>query len=259
MSALHHIYAFIESLSDDQIVPLPHSIADELLACAMLLPCAVARIGDPISNVISATDATPVRGGTCRATTTPVIAKSLYRLCEMRGEHGRLDWSQDETASLPTSMRAPSSAVDDAVRGLWWERPQSWAFREASHINLGEARALKKELRALASNVQHHRSRRVFCLDSRVVIGAWAKGRSSSFRLNGIIRSCIGLSLLSQICGSCGLPPGRILLTHPVDRDLSPHRLWHPLMIKMFCNPLGEPIVQSFGLMMTCRHLSLSL
>ena len=37
-----------------------------------------------------------------------------------------------------------------------------------------------------------------FCIgaDSLVVIGAWGKGRSSSIQLNGVLRSCIGWSVL---------------------------------------------------------------
>ena len=70
---------------------------------------------------------------------------------------------------------------------------------QPGHFNLGECRALKKEVRSLASDPRRHRSRRVVILDSRVVVGAWAKGRSSSSRLNGIIRSCIGLLCVAHL------------------------------------------------------------
>ena len=41
---------------------------------------------------------------------------------------------------------------------------------------------------------------RVFLCDSQVVVGSCAKGRSSSYRLNGILRSTLGYMIISGIC-----------------------------------------------------------
>ena len=61
-----------------------------------------------------------------------------------------------------------------------------------------EARALAKEVIALAAADPSPRRLIVF-LDSSVCVGAFAKGRSSSFRLNGIIRALSGHLILAGI------------------------------------------------------------
>ena len=74
---------------------------------------------------------------------------------------------------------------------LPWKITSSYHFRQTSHINLQEARALKREVALLANDVQSHGKVQLFLNDSRVVTGAVARGRSSSFKLNGILRSMI--------------------------------------------------------------------
>ena len=68
----------------------------------------------------------------------------------------------------------------------------------ARHVNLQELRALLNELWHQASGV-HGNIRLLNLCDSRVVVGAWAKGRSSSRRLNALIKRAVGPSLCSRV------------------------------------------------------------
>ena len=72
---------------------------------------------------------------------------------------------------------------------LRWQVVGSYSFRKTHHINLQEARALTREVVRLAGDPENMDLIQVALNDSMVVVGAVCKGRSSSFRLNGILRS----------------------------------------------------------------------
>jgi hypothetical protein len=199
MSCAHHIYSFIENLPPGVVVQLPSPLRDEIFSMALCLGLAQAWVRDPVDTEISATDATPSRGGRTRAHVTAEFSASLYRLGEQWGESGRLDWTAEEEASLPSKMVRAGTELERVIECLDWRVAGDWSFTQSSHINLSELRALKGELRALALDPTRHRHRRIVLLDSRVVVGATAKGRSSSFKLNGLLRSCLGYTLGPRI------------------------------------------------------------
>ena len=66
-------------------------------------------------------------------------------------------------------------------------------------MNLQEARAVKRDLRDLVSGGFVPARRQVVLCDSQVSVAAWAKGRSSSFKLNGILRSSLPYMLVSGV------------------------------------------------------------
>jgi hypothetical protein len=63
-----------------------------------------------------------------------------------------------------------------------WAPVKSCPWHYTEHINVPEARAYGLALRWRARNAQWHGQRFVHLLDSQVVLGAQAKGRSSSVR-----------------------------------------------------------------------------
>ena len=90
---------------------------------------------------------------------------------------------------------------------LPWSTTNSGRFRKTAHINLQEARALKTELRTMILAEPHRcraGRRSVIGVDSRVLCGAGMKGRSSSYRLNGILRTITSLLVSFRI--SLALP-----------------------------------------------------
>ena len=73
--------------------------------------------------------------------------------------------------------------------GERWLEAKRWAevggqrFRRREHVNFGEAEALLQMVKLIARRPELHGSRVLDFADSRVVIGAASKGRSSSYRL----------------------------------------------------------------------------
>ena len=69
-------------------------------------------------------------------------------------------------------------------------------FPQTHHVNVQELSALASEVRRLAKLNSGSGSRIVCGSDSRVAIGAWCKGRSSSVQLNKVLRRSMGHAVL---------------------------------------------------------------
>ena len=186
----HHIFKHIDRMDARRWVRLPQHIADELRSCALHLPFARCSMRRRLSSTILATDATPTSGGSVLAEVPDKLASELWRRSEIRGEAVRLDRDADFMWDAQTPSE-PSKFASIVAECASWRVVGSYTFRKTSHINLQEARALRRELIRMAANPKWKNSI-VICLnDSRVVVGCMAKGRSSSFRLNGILRTLI--------------------------------------------------------------------
>ena len=97
-------------------------------------------------------------------------------------------------------MARPHAAIDEIAAGLEWTGSRRSVYKKPSHVNLQELRAVKGELKARAARPLSGKGiRGVNLSDSRVVIGAWAKGRSSSRQVNRILKSCLGYSLAGRV------------------------------------------------------------
>ena len=83
------------------------------------------------------------------------------------------------------------------VKSLPWHVTSSHRFRRAAYVNVQELAEVKVLLEDLC-NRDLAPGRFVNGVDSRVVLGCWAKGRSSSFVLNGILRASLGWLLLER-------------------------------------------------------------
>ena len=86
-------------------------------------------------------------------------------------------------------QKAPVPIVDSLMKHHW-TTTQSCKFRQKQHINLLELEMLRAEIKARV-NTGGDRCRCINLCDSRVVVGAFAKGRSSSKSLNHGLRSCL--------------------------------------------------------------------
>ena len=92
------------------------------------------------------------------------------------------------------------SQVNEMVDALPWSVRASYEFRRVHHVNLQEARAVKREIREFVSGGLRQPVRQVFLNDSQVTVASFSKGRSSSFKLNGIIRSTLPYLIVSGFC-----------------------------------------------------------
>ena len=193
MSIFHHVYLFIERLGDTQVVRIPQHIRDELLCASLLLPLAQSNARWPVSTQIAATDASSTGGGRAATLTSRAFAKSLYRFGGKKGEYCRLDWEKNALPP-PTDMQQAPAALTDTLMQHSWVTTQARTFRRKEHINLLELEMLKEEI---CDRVSSGRGgcRIINLCDSRVVVGAYAKGRSSSRQLNHRLRACMAWTL----------------------------------------------------------------
>jgi hypothetical protein len=74
--------------------------------------------------------------------------------------------------------------------------------RGPAHINIQEARAYASEVRAVATELVgggRRGCRQIFLVDSRVLVGAVRRGRSSSLSLNGVLRGALPFLLMGRL------------------------------------------------------------
>ncbi len=195
----HHIYKFVHKLPNKGWRRLPVFICDELRSMAYHIPVARWNMRKRLSQSLLATDATPTSGGAARVDVSPELCKELWRQSDVKGSAVRLDSRPiDEVLDWDAPME-PSVLASVLGHALPWKATSSYTFRQTSHINLQEARALKKEVSQLCSDLQQRGSIQLCFNDSRVVCGAFSKGRSSSFKLNGIMRSLVPYLVVGDI------------------------------------------------------------
>ena len=102
----------------------------------------------------------------------------------------------------------PFSAEDCYPPRQWFEDPEwiselrcslpfremfRYRFKKPNHININESRTYKSLIKAISKS--HRNSRFVALLDSRVTIGAAAKGRSSSMGITRILQGTLAYTL----------------------------------------------------------------
>ncbi len=200
MCIFHHIYHHIEKLPEGKIAKLPQHIRDELLCATLLLPLAGTNARWPVSTQVSATDASSTGGGRAATLTSRPFAKVLFRFGEKRGEYCRLDWGK--SAIPPSSdMELAPKALSETLLQHKWEVTQQKIYRRKEHINLLELDMLREEIKARVSSGRGS-CRVVNLCDSRVVVGAYAKGRSSSCQMNFRLIGPVQLGLWQGISAS---------------------------------------------------------
>ncbi|CAE7669804.1 osm1 [Symbiodinium sp. CCMP2592] len=197
-SLMHHLYKYIDRMPQKRWIPIPKHIQDELRSCALHLPFAKCSMRRRLQRQVCATDATPTTGGAVMADVPVELASELWRRTELRGQAVRLDRERDLQldATVPEEPSKFGSVVAECVH---WRIISGYTFRQTSHINLQEARALRRELIKLAADPSWRNSLVVCLNDSNVVVGAFTKGRSSSYRLNGILRGLVPHLVLANL------------------------------------------------------------
>ncbi|CAE7407977.1 unnamed protein product, partial [Symbiodinium sp. CCMP2592] len=196
MSIFSEIYSLIESWPSKGEHKIPKVLAEELLGACLVLPLAATNVRWPVSRRLSSTDASLTGAGRCATRTTSSLSRVLHRAAEHKGERVRLDWATVGIAPL-TDMKLPSRHIERLAGLHRWSVTESKPFRKRQHINILELEVIHREYSDLVSQVKGG-LRCVNLTDSRVVLGAVAKGRSSSRNLNRVLRRCLALSLAGQ-------------------------------------------------------------
>ena len=202
MSVFHRAYRWMTGLHEHRMASIPMDIRMELMAAALLLPLARTNIRTPVSDVLSCTDATPISAGGVQASVTPALARQFYFAAVHKGAHVQLGGTlthrrMDDTPFQPKVH----TDLETVLAHIPWQCTRSFQFSQTSHVNLQELRACKAELVSRAQGRQGP-CRAVNGVDSTVVAGAWAHGRSSSVHVNGLLRSRMAWQEFSQVRSS---------------------------------------------------------
>ena len=201
-------------------------VIDELLTVALLSPLLGTNIRAQVRSELMCTDA---RGGAftgvgaVRAEVRPEVARELYRHRTRRGGYVRAEtpaevrrrerqeYWQRLLAARPDlaealadddefdDVQAAASArwFGDVCKCIQWRR--TFQYRSKGEpINRGELRAVRTAVRRLLRG-GHFGVRQIIGVDSSVVEGVLAKGRSSSRELNLLLRSMAADMLVGDI------------------------------------------------------------
>ena len=106
--------------------------------------------------------------------------------------------------------------VEELADSLAFSELLRYKFNKGNHINVLEARTYKTWLKHCSKKYPNHRL--LALLDSRVTLGAAAKGRSSSFAISRVLQGCLG-----YILGG-GLYPGGLHICSAKNRSDAPSR-----------------------------------
>jgi len=133
-SCFGEAFTWTSKFQPRQLKRLNRSVVDELIFAVLLLPLAESCIRWPISTEVCASDATPVRGGLAKCQSTESIVESIYRFCEFRGEHVRLDWNH-RPGSLTSSMTTCGNDIEELMYSHVWQAWSSFKHPRRAHVN----------------------------------------------------------------------------------------------------------------------------
>ncbi len=107
--------------------------------------------------------------------------RSLIDLAGYRGTDVHVD-----TLAFYRADRLPRSSIDS--RRWKWKIVRGWKWKHTDHINVLELEALYQSIRWRVSGGRSFSKRLLHLVDSQVVLGVAAKGRSSSKKLNKVVK-----------------------------------------------------------------------
>ena len=188
MCLFHRAFKWMGDMEPGTLCGWPPDIRDELMGAALCLPLAVAPLRWPLSTRLTATDATPDSAGATECRVSKDLIEAMFATSEQKGCYVRLDVNP----LLHTyPLIPPDPLIGEMLQCMKWKSHRSYKLARRAHINLQELHEVCREAKDLA-DASNAPSRHINCIDSQVTLGAWAKGRSSSFPINGLLRKVLG-------------------------------------------------------------------
>jgi hypothetical protein len=183
---------------------IPDETKWEISALCDLLPLLVVNIKIPPARQALATDASLHGAGVVRR---PVSDNEWFELAvsrERRGWYTRMAVVNegqeksilDDVTETSMDIREGRIVADQVLqfaRSAEWQVQVSAPWKHEDHINILEAHALQLGIRNFLESSSNTNSRPLILLDSTAVLGAVAKGRSASVRLNHQVRRLAAL------------------------------------------------------------------
>lgn len=153
-----------------------------------------------------------------RGTVSPIpISHKLRSLAEVGFSQDEIPLNRNTESPYPNRpWHETPEWISELCNSLHFRELFRYRFKIPGHINVNEMRTYKSFIKSCAKTEQD--SRVVGLLDSRVTIGAAAKGRSSSLALSKVLQGTMG-----YILGS-GLYPGLLHCLSEVNRSDGPSR-----------------------------------
>ena len=160
---------------------LPESVQDELVLLLCLTVMLETDLSYALSGWLSASDASPYGGAAGEAWIGRDQMRAFIRRADFRGAAVRMD----DIAAMPRVMR-PLTPLDCSP--YEWSCRHRYPWTHQQHMNLLEIQAYLLWCRKRSREVSRARRCQGHVLDSYVSCGAIAKGRSSSRRINRLLR-----------------------------------------------------------------------
>jgi hypothetical protein len=184
------IYEFIRSEST-KVVPVPPEVLTELSHLVGIVPFLLVDLKMEFAPMALATDASFVGAGACVAHITEEQAHVLMAARQSKG------WYQlmHEDRHMPVQ-----ETVNDLVAQLQWNviHQRRWG-KQGDIICRLEAHALISGLKCLIAQREIWGTRLPILIDSTAVLGAMAKGRSSTDVLNHLCRRVASLFMVLDV------------------------------------------------------------
>ena len=201
LSILSSVYSLVAA-DDNEPQTLQSQMRLELLALIIVSPLLSSNLFAPISTLLVATDASLTGAGVCVARVTEGEARAIYARRVRRGWWAAALCDPWGPVDEPEEEQRPrmSPVVRDVVTRNTWSTVISYAFAwREEKIVLLEGWALLAGLKWVAADPRNHGQRIAFFIDSMSLLGAVAKGRSSTRRLNRICRRVAAILLVTGI------------------------------------------------------------
>lgn len=190
------VYQFVRKEPADCVFPVPGAVLNEMLVSALLAPLLSADLDRLVLPKLVATDAAPEFGfGVSACECNIREATQVCRLSERRGDYVRLTSHPGDVAEMPRLgvPRKLGCTQKDFVTIICSKA--KWP----AHSGVLEAHACLLALKWLARRAANHHHKIPLLVDAKVVIGAVAKGRSSSRALRTILRSVAAITMGANV------------------------------------------------------------
>ena len=184
-------------MEEHRLVRLPPDILDEITVAALSLPLIEASMRWPVSTRISCSDATPGSVASVSCGVSSQLAEAFFDSTVMKGKHIPMHTGLLQKLEARESDFPEDAAITEVVRCLPWKVDASHSFDTPLHVNIRELEGIS-EVARLAGRFTSFPAKLINGSDSEVSIGAWAKGRSPSYKLNARLRKAACLQAVSQ-------------------------------------------------------------
>ena len=197
-SCLHEVYAEAREQLAGKSRPGDQCLV-ELALFTMLLPYIDADLTRPWADIVVASDTSPSYGfGVSVAAAPPDTLRAFSRTAARRGAFARLERDgayPDEEPEKPRNGRVCPLPINKAAFGT----VVSSRAEHDAHAGALEAGGVRLALRWFLRSASCHGQRMVLLVDAQAVLGAVAKGRSSSPSLQREIMRIAALQLAGGI------------------------------------------------------------